>query len=102
MKTRLLKKVRKRYTIVKIKIEDWMWGEYDKYSHILSRRGNGFSFKLVDSQDQSNWNLDFSTYHSTYKEALDRLIKDIVFDYKHTSKRRNPKPVIEKVWYNKK
>jgi hypothetical protein len=77
MKTKLLKKVRKRYEIVKIT-------KFEQEHYFV-----------LNDKEYPNW--DYGKL--TFDEAIELLIESIKVDYKHTSKRRQTKK--EKHWWVK-
>ncbi len=90
MKTKLLKKVRKRFNIIRYdkvtpKSSDWI--------RELNRHYSGAPFFVL----YDNSNDYFATSFKTFDEAYIDLVRMIVKVYIHTSKNRNEKRT--KVWY---
>lgn len=87
MKTKLLKKVRKRYEILEItKVNDinlWHYSTDSKYPYYLLIDNEYYSFKF-----------------STYDDAIYYLLVKIKKDYFKYSKKG--RMVYKKVWYNEK
>lgn len=96
MKTKLLKKVRKRYEILKVKVEPWM-SEGDSIFQVYycCKNEDGYCFVLCD-----NHNRRFDEYCKSYSKAISHLKKWIIYDYKDTSKKRRNGTKIEKLWYS--
>jgi len=88
MKTKLLKKIRKRYSIERIDSisrDNQMWK--DTYSHLKLP-----FYYFVDNYN--DWhNAGFKTYEKAYSNLVDR----INIDYSKYAKRNNNKS--EKIWW---
>ncbi len=81
MKTRLLKKVRKRFQIFKVlKVEERNNSIYREYAEVL-----GVPFYLVQDEEQ----FLFPEPFSSLTEAYDYLLKKIIREYSHYSKKKN-------------
>jgi hypothetical protein len=95
MKTKLLKKIRKRYTI--IKIDELASNACNFYKDAKNEYGFPF-FVLRDNKN--NWEL-LSQCSKDFKEARENLCKWIISDY--SEKFRHKDEVSSKVWWvNKK
>lgn len=95
MKTRLLKKVRKRYTIERYYDGFYIGDDFNEGDWII----------LIDKQCEHLF-LTFQimdNFEATYKIALEHLIALILSDYKHLGIRRKKKITKpETLWYNTK
>lgn len=94
MKTKLLRKVRKRYSI-----------EYFPYGTIDSN-GNPIKGPLIMLSDKKAWlrylylKVDRSSYDTAYAQLQDTLMDWILYDYKSYGTRRNKKSQNSiKLWY---
>jgi hypothetical protein len=84
MKTKLLKKVRKRYSI----------------NHYPREFEKGPVTILQDNHNQfRGWCVDGSDKQKALDELMDELKKWILTDYKHTRKIKKEKTIVEKLWH---
>lgn len=93
MKTKLLKKVRKSYLIIK-------YDELPSNANVILRdcsKQHGLPFYAVWQNDRF---IPFIGSTKTYKDAMDILIKKIVERYYEKFRHKNGK--IEKVWWSNK
>ena len=90
MKTKLLKKVRRRYVILEISRHGKNDFEYINTSDLTH------PFYVIVDSDSMMYYLGAT---QTYKKAFERLIKTVLIDYKNKSRR---KLVATKVYYNEK
>ena len=90
MKTKLLKKVRKRYSI----------NHYPKGVYLCGRFLKGPVTILQDNHNQFKfWNIVGGDKQKALDELMDELKKWILTDYKHTRKIKKEKTIVEKLWY---
>ena len=106
MKTRLLKKIRKRYKIKYYPNHLYWWGNvyYGEFV-ILHDNNNGYrkcvieiKSDITDITDSRGFNSEKSK-NDAKKIFMDTLSKWIKNDYAHIKK--NKKQKIENIWYNK-
>jgi len=103
MKTKLLKKVRKRY-VIQYKSKQATY--YDKtfygQSMVIWDRQEDYSLRGVEICFPDKYQKFFDAHRPTKELArlllLDTLMNWIREDYKHTRK-RVPKQIIERIWY---
>lgn len=100
MKTKLLKKVRKRYSISEYRVEKWM--KYDKDNIIHATIWENY---VLRNQKIQHILYDSATHiferFDTYEEAVERLIRMILCDYIEYGKRRMNKSKRIKKWWKK-
>lgn len=89
MKVKLLKKIRKRYTI--IRIDELASNAGELYVYRSQQFGLPF-FVLSDDED-------YFGFYATYAEARESLCKWIIQDYTEKFRHKNGKET--KVWYPK-
>ena len=88
MKTKLLKKVRKRYSI----------NHYPKGVYLYGNLEKGPVTILQDNHNQfRGWCVDGSDKQKALDELMDELKKWILTDYKHTRKIKKEKTIVEKL-----
>ena len=94
MKTKLLKKIRKRYTIVHYPNGIRLWGKYydkniifliDRNAPAWARWRNGFIINpyVEETDSKDEWWIYRKTFERAYESAYNLLKKKIYSDYKH-------------------
>ena len=94
MKVKLLKKVRKRYTITRVDKNGRQAS--DLYQAVEDQLGLPF-FVMEDTHDYFGYHAKFV---KTFEEARIKLVERIVLDYKYKFKNKNQ--VSSKVWWTNK
>ena len=93
MKTRLLKKIRKRYSITRV---DWPDSNNNVFKAAASLYGLPF-FILEDKRSEFSIH---DMFYKTFEEAYAQLCKTVLEDY--AEKFRHVEGKSTKVWWNKK
>lgn len=91
MKTKLLKKIRKRYTIEQIDETSHSYDELTKFVYPI--------FILTDTE-ASEESFHRKKIYYKYEDAYDNLCKWIIESYGRDYRKENEKP--KKVWWNNK
>jgi hypothetical protein len=90
MKTKLLKKVRKRYSINYYPKGVYLYGNFEKGPITI----------LQDNHNQwRGWYSNSSDKQKALDGLMDELKKWILSDYKHTRKIKKEKIIVEKLWH---